>query len=175
MSKILSFLIAISSLSALFAQKQAVLVKDGKAIFNISIMENALKVDEEAALLMQASIRKMTGVELAIVRANVPPNKKTIWITSSSFFILPNGFKKHYSKDNELKLKNLQGADAFGISIQKDNILILGKSKKGTYYAVIHLLEKYLGCRMYAPNVEIIPKKTTVSLPLLCEIYKPLS
>lgn len=61
------------------------------------------------------------------------------------------------------------------MSIQKDNILLVNGGKKGAYYGVVHLLEKYLNCRVYAPNAAVMPPKTTVALPIGCEMDKPVN
>jgi hypothetical protein len=158
---------------SIFAQKQAILVQNGKANFTISIAANPTDSDSKAAELLQSSIKKMTHCELQIVKTDKPTIKNTIFITPS-VSSLPQGFKKHFSKEFEAKKKDLID-DGFLISVQTGNILILNGGKKGAYYGVVHLLEKYLDCRMYAPNVELMPQKTTISLPILCEMDKPIN
>ena len=157
----------------IFAQKQVVLVKDGQANFTISIAANPTEAESQAAELLQSSINKMAHCELQIVKTDKPNLKNTIYITPS-VSSLPKGFKKHFTQSFEAKKKELID-DAFLISVQTDNILILNGGKKGAYYGVVHLLEKYLDCRMYAPNVEIMPQKTTIGLPVLCEMDKPIN
>lgn len=156
---------------SIFAQKQAILVKNGQANFTISLASNPTEADSEAAELLQSAIKKMTHCELAIVKTDKPNLKNTIYITPS-VSSLPKGLKKHFSKEFDTKKKALTD-DAFLISVQSDNILIVNGGKKGSIYGIIHLLEKYFGCRMYAPNVEIMPQQKELSLPILCEMDKP--
>jgi Domain of unknown function (DUF4838) len=158
---------------SIFAQKQAILVKNEQPLFTISIAANPTESDSKAAELLQSSIKKMAHCELQIVKTDKPNLKNTIYITPS-VSSLPKAFKKHFTPDFEAKKKALID-DAFLISVQTDNILILNGGKKGAYYGVVHLLEKYFDCRMYAPNVEIMPQKTTISLPILCEMDKPVN
>ena len=156
---------------SIFAQNQAVWVKNGLPQFSITLSAKPSDADEKAAILLQASIKKMTHCELKIVKTDKPNTKNTIYITPSVFDI-KKGFKKHFTPDFESKKKQLID-DAFLISVQKDNILIVNGGKKGSYYGIIHLLEKYFGCRMYAPNAEIMPQPREILLPILCEMDKP--
>ncbi len=158
---------------SIFAQKQAVLVKNGQANFTISLASNPTEADNKAAELLQSSIKKMTHCELQIVKTDKPNVKNTIYITPS-VSSLKKSFKKHFTPDFEAKRNELI-EDGFLISVQSDNILIVNGGKKGSIYGIIHLLEKYFGCRMYAPNVEIMPQQKELSLPILCEMDKPVN
>ncbi len=158
---------------SIFAQKQAVLVKNGQANFTISLASNPTEADNKAAELLQSSIKKMTHCELQIVKTDKPNVKNTIYITAS-VSSLKKSFKKHFTPDFEAKRNELI-EDGFLISVQSDNILIVNGGKKGSIYGIIHLLEKYFGCRMYAPNVEIMPQQKELSLPILCEMDKPVN
>ncbi len=167
-----------------FAQKQAVLVKNGLPKFSIIISAKPANAEAEAAILLQSAIKKIAGCELQIVKTDQPNTKNSIYITSlmrsdpsrmgGTVSNLPKGLKKHFTPDFEAKRAKLID-DAFLISIQKDHILLVSGGKKGAIYGVVHLLEKHLDCRMYAPNVEIMPQKTTVTLPVLCEVDKPVN
>lgn len=171
MPKFICFFISISLFSSIFAQKKALLVENGKAYFTISIAANPTEAESKAAELLQSSIKKMTHCELQIVKTDKPNLKNTILITPS-VLSLPKGFKKHFTPDFEAKKKQLID-DAFLISVQTDNILIVNGGKKGSIYGVVHLLEKYFGCRMYAPNAEIMPQPRELLLPVSCEMDKP--
>lgn len=155
----------------LFAQKQPTIVKDGAPQFSIVLSVKPADVEEKAALLLQSAIQKMSGSKLEIVKADQPNIQHAIYIMPSK---LPQQLNTHFTAEFESKRLQLL-EDAFLISSQEDNILILSGGKKGAIYGVVHMLEKYLGCRMYAPNVELIPKKTTITLPVLCELDKPVN
>lgn len=173
MRKILFLMLSIPF--CLFGQKQAILVKNGLPQFSITIPAQAGDDDEKAAILLQSTIQKMAGCTLQIVRTDQPGTKNTIYIASAAAVSsLPKGFKPHFTKDFDAKKQDLID-DAFLLSVQKDHILLLSGGKKGAYYGVVHLLEKYLGCRVYAPNAEVMPQKTTITLPVLCEMDKPVN
>lgn len=147
--------------------------------FSITLSPNSSETDEQTAILLQSYVKKIAGCELEILKKVKPNIKNTIYITSyqqsgnvSSESSFPKGFEKHLTQGFNKKKQQLI-SDGFIISVQNENILIVSGGKKGSLYGVIHLLEKYFGCRMYAPNVEFIPKKTTLSLPILCEADMP--
>lgn len=60
--------------------------------------------------------------------------------------------------------------DGFVISVQKNRLTIEGGIHKGVTYGVIHLLEKYLGCRYLSPDFQIVPYQSHVSIP--CQVIK---
>ncbi len=59
---------------------------------------------------------------------------------------------------------NELGSDGFIIRTDSLRLLITGGNGKGTLYGVYTFLEKYLSCRMYSPQVKIIPKKEKIIL-----------
>ena len=179
--KLLFSFFLLVSYSPIYGQNTAVLVKNGIPDFTIGIAPQATEAENQAAVLLQSSIKKIAGCELKILKTDKPNSKNTIYITSLNSsgvlpqdFSFPKGFEKHLTQSFNEKKEELIN-DGFIVSVQKDNVLIVGGGKKGALYAVVHLLEKYFGCRMYAPNVEIFPAKSTLSLPLICEAENPSS
>lgn len=57
--------------------------------------------------------------------------------------------------------------DGFIIRNFGTRIVLAGGSHKGSLYAVYTFLEKYLGCRFYAPDAETIPVQKDIRLPEL--------
>jgi len=55
--------------------------------------------------------------------------------------------------------------DGFVIKNSGTRIFLAGGSRKGTLYAVYTFLEKYLGCRFYAPDAETVPALKEIHLP----------
>ena len=166
---------------SVFGQNPAVLVKNGMPQFSITLSPHSSETDEQTAILLQSYIKKIAGCELEIVKKVKPNVKNTIYITSyqqarnvSSESSFPKGFEKHLTQ-GFIKKKQQLISDGFIISVQNENILIVSGGKKGSLYGGIHLLEKYFGCRMYAPNVEFIPKKSNLSLPILCDADMPVN
>ena len=63
--------------------------------------------------------------------------------------------------------------DEFAIKTNGDNLYITGGSHKGLIYGIYYLLEKYVGCRFYAPGAEEVPKTGEIRLPSLNYTEKP--
>lgn len=64
-----------------------------------------------------------------------------------------------------LEENNSLHPDGFVVTIQENRLTIEGGIRKGTTYAVIHLLETYLGCKYLSPDFKIVPERKQISLP----------
>lgn len=167
-----------------FAQEQIIVVKNGVPQFSIIFPKKPAIAEEEAAQLLQSTITKMADCELKILDNNQTNNLKSIYIFPSEFIdefnsnetvlAFPQSLKVHLNAEFELKRKQLID-DAFLIATHENSILIVSGGKKGSIYGVVHLLEKYLGCRMYAPKAEVFPRMKTIALPILTEMDKPIN
>ena len=159
------------SLPLHFAQQQPIIVKNGVPQFKIVLSANPTDAEEKAADLFQSAIQKMAGCRMDILKTDEPNIQRAIYIMPSK---VPAYLNQHFTLEFETKRQQLI-KDAYLISSQKDNLLILSGGNKGAIYAVVQILEKYLGCRMYAPNAELMPKKTTISLPVFCAMDQPVN
>ncbi|MCX6282276.1 MAG: DUF4838 domain-containing protein [Bacteroidetes bacterium] len=65
-----------------------------------------------------------------------------------------------------IDLRNMD-PDGFVIKNFGTRVILAGGSHKGTLYAVYTFLEKYMGCRFYAPDAETIPVQKNIRLPEL--------
>ena len=84
------------------------------------------------------------------------------------------GMNSHLGKagiDNETETLKPEG---FLIKTADDALIIAGQGDKGTFYGVYTFMEDYLGCRMYAPDVIVIPENPTISVPAINEIHNPV-
>lgn len=154
-----------------FAQQQPVIVKNGVPQFKIVLSANPTDAEEKAAIIFQSAIQKMAGCRMDILKTDEPNIQRAIYIMPTK---VPAYLNPHFTPEFETKKQQLI-KDAYLISSQKDNLLILSGGNKGTIYAIVQILEKYLGCRMYAPNVELMPKKSTISLPVFCALDQPVN
>lgn len=154
-----------------FAQQQPLIVKNSVPQFKIVLSANPTDAEEKAAIIFQSAIQKMAGCQMDILKTDESNIQRAIYIMPSKF---PSFLNQHFTPEFEIKKQQLI-KDAYLISSQKDNLLILSGGNKGAIYAIVQILEKYLGCRMYAPNVELMPKKTTISLPVFCAMDKPVN
>lgn len=117
------------------------LVKKGKSKYSIVLAADANANEQRAASLLQEYIFKIAGCKIPIADS----------ISNYSLTIRCN-----------LLINN---PDGFSIKTAGENIYIEGGNKKGCVYAVITLLEKYLGCNYYSPTFKNIPTRKNIVLP----------
>ena len=63
--------------------------------------------------------------------------------------------------------------DGFTIRVEGSRVYIFGGDRKGTLYGVYELLERYLGCRFFAPGSEYVPIYDTLHIPKLNVTDRP--
>jgi hypothetical protein len=137
--------------------RDVLLTRSGKATSCIVLTGNASPTDRKAAEELQKYIRAISGAELKISEGKEIDGLAAVWIGSAGH---DAGFP---SAPDWAKLED----DGFTISTLEGRVLIAGGRNRGSLYAVYSLLETYLGCRKYSPTVEVIPKRTTISLPAI--------
>jgi hypothetical protein len=57
--------------------------------------------------------------------------------------------------------------DSYFIRTNGSHVLITGGSHKGVLYGVYEFLERYAGCRFWAPGAESVPKKGNLVIPMI--------
>jgi len=130
------------------------LVHDGQSDYEIVIMGRATKNQHESAQILQRYLHEISGAKLEIVdEASQTSDKQKIYVGIDS--------NRHLE------------ADGISIRTLDKNLLLSGGSEKATKYAVYEFLERYLGCRWYAPEVEKIPSSKTIDLPAMDYVYIP--
>ena len=117
------------------------IVKNGKSIYTIVIAPGANVREKRAAEILQDYIFKISGYKL-------PVSDST---TANAFFIK--------------ETTSIKNPDGFSINTKGTDIFIDGGNDKGCIYAVISLLEKYLGCRYYSTTYKVIPASKNINLP----------
>jgi hypothetical protein len=63
--------------------------------------------------------------------------------------------------------------DGFLIKTDSLRLVIAGGSEKGTLFGVYSFLEDYLGCRMYSPDVKIIPELKKITIDEIDDFQVP--
>ncbi len=121
------------------------LADNGKSDYIIVIPENADTTVLKAGRFLQQYLWKTTETNIGIVQNDAQfPDGKSIKI----------GFPEKGLEAHQILIKN-DGTD----------LIITGWDPQSTLNAVSVFLEKYLTCRWYAPDVEKIPKITTLLIP----------
>jgi len=137
------------------ASNPLVLVDQGQARFTIVVPLHPGEVDRRAAEILQSTVRKMSGIELPIVETTQPGREHQVVIGFAAA-ALPS---RVASKTRALR------EDGFAVVAAGTNIYVASGGHKGTIYGVVHLLERYLGCRKFSPTAESVPHRDTVAVP----------
>lgn len=136
-------LVGSSSLKAESNDYAIPIVKNGKSPYVIFVGTGAGVAEKKAALLLQNYIYKISGCKLP-----------TSTVKTSGVFSIKKSI-------------NIKNPDGFTIITKGSDINIEGGADKGCIYAVISLLEQYLGCRYYSKSYKVIPKSINISLPAI--------
>jgi len=64
-------------------------------------------------------------------------------------------------------------ADGFVATTSTGNLYVCGGGGRGVVYGVVHLLEKYFGCRRFSPTAEVFPKRDDLFLGCILEADNP--
>lgn len=130
---------------------QITIVKDGKPTSRI-LTEKGKEVDNEAALLLQDFVKRISGATLPVV-TDKSPRKGDIVIGK----------------------KNVSGLTEDGFRLQTDNgiVYISTGGDKGNIYGVVTLLEDYLGVSYYGANAYTLTEQSTVIIPELDRAENP--
>jgi hypothetical protein len=142
-----------------------VFVDHGRPAATIVIPEGAGEVERRAAEILRTSILKMSGVDLPVRTATEPgrPGFAAIGFPQKD---LPPGAAS--------SLASLR-SDGFLVTTSTGNLYISGGGGKGVIYGVVHLLEKYFGCRRYSPTAEVFPPRNDLSLGCIFEVDNPVN
>jgi len=146
------------------ASPPLLLARKGGSRYRIVLPEQASAAEQRAAELLQEYLRKSTGAGLPIVGETSPAKGQEILI--GAVRRLPARLAQ---------VQNQLSEDAFFIGYEGRRIILLGGADRGPVYGAVHLLEKYLGCRKYTPEVEVAPRHEELSLSISEEIQEPAS
>jgi hypothetical protein len=141
-----------------------VFVDHGRPAATIVVPESAGEAELRAAEILRTSILKMSGVDLP-VRAERKPGGPGVAAI---------GFPQEDLPPTVAPSLRALRPDGFVITTSTGSLYIVGGGK-GVIYAVVHLLEKYYGCRRFSPTAEIFPKRNDLYLGCLLEVDNPVN
>ena len=142
-----------------------VFVDHGRPAARIEIPEGAGNVERRAAEILRDSIFKMSGVDLPILAAREPGRPGVAAIG------FPPGDLPPVVGSSLASLR----PDGFAVATSTGNLYVAGGCGKGAIYGVVHLLEKYFGCRKFSPSAELFPHRGDLVLGCLFEVDNPVN
>jgi hypothetical protein len=140
--------------ASITVQQNIVLAENGMSRYRIVIPSSATMHEQKAAAVLQDYILQISGTALPIISAGKP---------GSSYEIILGQNERLDELGIAVNFNALE-ADGFVIKTDSLRLIIAGGNIKGTLYGVYTFLEKYLGCRMYSPQVKIVPKQEMIIL-----------
>jgi len=148
--------------SSVDAKKGVVFVDKGKSTYSICISQAASPSEKRGAAELQKFVEEMSGARLPIVTDAASPAGNLVLVGNSNWL-------------ERLKLAipfETLGAEGFVLRTEGRHLIIAGGRQRGTMYGVYAFLEK-LGCRWYAPECTVVPKRPTLTVDPLDETQKP--
>jgi len=130
------------------------LVVDGRSDYTIVLATDAIPAEQFAAEELANHLEKMSGAKLPIVTDAEPLPRHAILLGR------PRYLAKLTAKPNWRKL----GQEEYLLQVKGDYLIITGGRPRGALYGVYSLLEDYLGCRWFAPDTTVIPKRQTIRI-----------
>ncbi len=141
------------------------LVTAGRPAAVIVIPAGAGSVEKRAAEILRESVLRMTGAALPIREQARPGRRGEVQI----------GFAKDMlPRALAASLPPLK-VDGFVAVATRRNLYIVSGGGRGSVYAVVHLLEKYCGCRVFAPGAGKFPACNSIAFPVVREVDAPVN
>lgn len=150
--KKLLFLLAAGMFHFVSVAQPIELVKNGQSGYSIVIPAKPTTIEVKAGKVLQDYLRRITGKELPVRPDDQPEQEKEILVGQVQRTAM-----------QQLPLNEL-AEDGIWIKTTGKKLLIAGGKRKGVIYGVYTFLEDYLGCRKYASDLTIVPKKTSIVL-----------
>ena len=140
-----------------------VFVDHGRPAARIEIPEAAGEAERRAAEILRTSILKMSGVDLPVGTA-ASPGKPGVAAIGFPRADLPPVVAS--------SLPSLR-RDGFAVATSTGNLYVASGGGRGAVHGVVHLLEKYFGCRRYSPTAERFPRLDDLTLGCTFEVGNP--
>ena len=142
-----------------------VFVDHGRPATRIEIPESAGDVERRAAEILRTSLLKMSGVDLPVLAVKTP-GKPGVAAIGFSGDDLPPSLGTPYASLRR---------DGFALITSTGNFYVASGGGRGAVYGVVHLLERYFGCRRYSPTAEVFPSGNDIALGCLFDVENPVN
>ncbi|MFA5865465.1 MAG: DUF4838 domain-containing protein [Phycisphaerae bacterium] len=146
------------------AQAAVTIVKDGRSEYSIVVAKDAIPAERFAAEELALHIKQMSGADLKIIDDTGPLPKHAILLG-----------RPRYLVDIGVKSDWLQlGKEGYRIRTLGSHLIIAGGRPRGTMYGVYDLLQEHWGCRWFTMDTSVVPRKSTLNVPDLNAIHRPV-
>ena len=139
------------------------LVENGRSDYVIVITRDAIPSERYAAEELQRYLERISGARLPIVTDDAEMGEREIIL----------GDNEHLRRLNLGIDFSKLGEEGFVLKTHGSYLIIAGGKPRGTLYGVYTFLEEKLGVRWFTPEVEHVPKKSTLEVPDLDETQLP--
>lgn len=139
--------------AAVPVKPRIVIADKGASLYRIVLPSSSTVYEKQAAEVLQDYLLQISNTALPIITADKP---------GSPYEILLGQNDRLGERGISIDFNELE-ADGFVIKSDSMRLIIAGGNYKGTLYGVYTFLEKFLGCRMYSPEVKIIPKTDLIA------------
>lgn len=152
-----------SSLRAGSDESRVILVERGRPVATIVIPHGGDAFSRRAAEILQDAVRRMSGASLPIVEKDRPGRAGEIAI----------GFAPeqlpHAARAPALT------EDGFQVVTSGATLYVRSGGDKGAIYGVVHLLERYFGCRRFGPSAAVFPRWETLASGPVNDVDNPVT
>jgi len=140
-----------------------VLARDGSSSYKVVVSSQASETEGYAAMELVYFLGEISGTKLQVITDAAEASGPEIVLGKTSRLSL---------SDIPAKL-HPQKQEGYVIYRKGNSLYIMGGIPRGTLYGVYDLLEMELGCRFLTPDVNYIPKHSTLSLDFKSWKYDP--
>lgn len=142
---------------------EVTLALDGKTDYAILLPANATTQDRKAADDLKGWLDKMTGADFRVVIEGQAAERSRIISIGQT-----RALSELSNRVGDL------GKDGYAILQQKEDLFLLGGSRRGPINAVYALLEEDLGCRWYDRSSSAIPHRPDLTFAPVPRTYVPV-
>ena len=143
--------------------RRFVLADNGRPAAAIVIPPGGDPLARRAAALLQDAVQRMSGAVLPILEKARPGRAGEIAI-GFGVNLIPAALSTAALTE-----------DGFLVATSGGNLHIRSGGGKGAIYGVVHLLERYFGCRRFSPAVAVFPRRATLALGPVSDVDNPVN
>jgi len=123
------------------------IAENGRSEYTIVLADDASPSTKHGAAELRVFLKQMTGADLPVISEREPISAHEILVGDSAH-LRQLGVEIAY---------NALGDEGYVLRTVGPHLVIAGGALRGTMYGVYGLLEDYLGCRWFTPDVSRIP------------------